>query len=622
MTVQAAGTSVGAMAGGRVAWSLQQAPTRLEAVALQQGDPAVRDVFVHLAGGGAITYSQLAASLLDDGRPPRAMEPRSVDWRWMAALARVVGLQNVAPDDTAVALALYRHLHERDHVASYGDVHVKLFADLLLSARCDAEAEALLRTGAIGGTDRALIRADLRNPWRGGPFAASPTEWIADFQRGGLFDGSPGLAIADHGLVPFDRLAAEHAPQVVADALITVIFPVYRPAETLRHALRSVLEQTWSDLEVLVVDDGSGPAYRDFLQELAASDPRVRLIVCEENRGAYAARNRGLALARGRFVAFHDHDDWSHPRRLERQVRPLLDDSRLVATHSRCARVDESLVFVHPGYHPIRHNASSLMIRRRDVVLGVGHFDEVRKGADSEYHARIVAHFGRDAVENMRDEAVLAAVRRLDRSLSRSDFRAGWHHPDRIWYRDSYRQWHRRAGPANVFVDRRPESRPFTAPRSFVPEPAPAPELDVVLLADWHADASITDRLVEWCRKAHTAGRRIGAAHRDSLAHTVRLRPSMHRGLVDLVHAGLVEYVAPHDDCRIGVLLVAHPSLLDFSTRLAVPWTVRRTVVLGGLEPSAPGLDDALGREAANRAQSIFGGNVAMGHELPSVTEV
>jgi glycosyltransferase involved in cell wall biosynthesis len=85
------------------------------------------------------------------------------------------------------------------------------------------------------------------------------------------------------------------------------------------------------------------------LRAAAALGDRIRLVKLAVNAGTYAARNAGLEAAGGEFAAFQDSDDWSHPRRLELQVRPMLEDRRLVATTSDGLAVTDQLMLSRPG---------------------------------------------------------------------------------------------------------------------------------------------------------------------------------------------------------------------------------------------------------------------------------
>jgi glycosyltransferase involved in cell wall biosynthesis len=96
-----------------------------------------------------------------------------------------------------------------------------------------------------------------------------------------------------------------------SEPLFSVVIPTYGRAELLREAVGSVLAQTVDDLECLVVDDASPEPVA------TPPDPRVRVIRRERNGGSAAARNTGLATARGRYVAFLDDDDLWTPDRLE-----------------------------------------------------------------------------------------------------------------------------------------------------------------------------------------------------------------------------------------------------------------------------------------------------------------
>lgn len=101
--------------------------------------------------------------------------------------------------------------------------------------------------------------------------------------------------------------------------LISVIIPAYNAHSTIAATIASVQRQSCSDLEIIVIDDGSSDETSDIVRGLQGQDARVGLIR-QENGGVSRARNAGIAVARGRYVALLDGDDIWHPLKLERQV--------------------------------------------------------------------------------------------------------------------------------------------------------------------------------------------------------------------------------------------------------------------------------------------------------------
>ena len=100
--------------------------------------------------------------------------------------------------------------------------------------------------------------------------------------------------------------------------LITVLMPVYNGAKYLNEAIDSILNQTFSDFELLIIDDGSTDQSIDLIK--AYNDPRIKLIVNKKNIGQSATLNKGLELARGKYIARMDQDDISMPERLKKQM--------------------------------------------------------------------------------------------------------------------------------------------------------------------------------------------------------------------------------------------------------------------------------------------------------------
>ena len=102
--------------------------------------------------------------------------------------------------------------------------------------------------------------------------------------------------------------------------LVSVVMPVYNAADTVTESVQSVQAQTWSDWELVVVDDGSKDSSVEILTDLSEKDPRIRLFRQEHNSGVAAARNRGIQEANGQYIAFLDSDDLWRPEKLEKQI--------------------------------------------------------------------------------------------------------------------------------------------------------------------------------------------------------------------------------------------------------------------------------------------------------------
>lgn len=111
-----------------------------------------------------------------------------------------------------------------------------------------------------------------------------------------------------------------------APVLISAVVPSYNQPQRLRRALESIRAQTLADWEAIVVDDGSEPQHRRAVQEHLAeiNDARIKAVYSLKNRGPARARNLGIRLSRGRYIAFLDNDDVWAPEKLARQSNDML----------------------------------------------------------------------------------------------------------------------------------------------------------------------------------------------------------------------------------------------------------------------------------------------------------
>jgi hypothetical protein len=145
---------------------------------------------------------------------------------------------------------------------------------------------------------------------------------------------------------------------------VTVVTTTCGPGVELIHSLRSILARSWTTLDIIVFDDASGPEADPVLTQALAVDDRGRLIRLDRNGGTYAARNVGIAAARGTIVTGQDDDEWPHPQWIERQVMPLIEAPDLPSTRARMFRATPRLAFHRLGSAPERVAPISLTFRR------------------------------------------------------------------------------------------------------------------------------------------------------------------------------------------------------------------------------------------------------------------
>lgn len=176
---------------------------------------------------------------------------------------------------------------------------------------------------------------------------------------------------------------------------VSVLIPTYNRAEYLGEAIESVLAQTYRDFEIVVVDDGS----TDNTSELVRRYPCVQYVY-QDHAGIPQARNRALAEAKGELIAWLDSDDLYAPKKLEKQVRYVLDhpDCSIVfclpksfsnIEYAEMTADQRRLVNVY-GKNYCTYLPSALI--RRELFQRNGQFNEVYAcGEDTEWIARIAA---------------------------------------------------------------------------------------------------------------------------------------------------------------------------------------------------------------------------------------
>ncbi|ADN74658.1 glycosyl transferase family 2 [Ferrimonas balearica DSM 9799] len=240
---------------------------------------------------------------------------------------------------------------------------------------------------------------------------------------------------------------------------MSVVIPTLVCDEKFEFAFNSLRGQTSENNEILVVVDNSIACNR--------VSHGVRPLINFVNLGAYGARNQGLKHATGDFITVHDADDWSHPQKLEMQVKALLDNPKAMASVSHWARCTTDMQFeTRPDGSVVHRNISSLMIRR-EVFERLGYWDRVSVNADTEYYYRILAAYGPDSIVEVMPGRPLALGRRHEGSLTMQ--------PETHWktqfggvrkdYMDAAHKWHKEcAKTGNWYMPFAPKERPFPVP--------------------------------------------------------------------------------------------------------------------------------------------------------------
>lgn len=174
--------------------------------------------------------------------------------------------------------------------------------------------------------------------------------------------------------------------------LVSVVIPLYNSEKTIKETLDCVFRQTFSDWEIIAVNDGSTDATLDILA--AIKDSRLK-VFSYPNGGISVSRNRGLALAQGEYIAFLDHDDLWTPEKLELQLKALQENPQAAIAYSWTNLIDKSGNFIREcsrskvngnAYAKLLsgnflHTASNPLIRK-EALVNIGGFDETFFGPE------------------------------------------------------------------------------------------------------------------------------------------------------------------------------------------------------------------------------------------------
>lgn len=142
--------------------------------------------------------------------------------------------------------------------------------------------------------------------------------------------------------------------------IVSVITPAYNSSKTIADTIESVINQSYINWELIIVDDKSTDDTLAIVNDYMRVEPRIKLLTLSENKGAGYCRNKAIELAIGRFIAFLDSDDTWHPLKLEKQIRYMLEN-QYALTYTAYNKVDQNGNTTRSIIPPYRIDYAGLM---------------------------------------------------------------------------------------------------------------------------------------------------------------------------------------------------------------------------------------------------------------------
>ena len=182
--------------------------------------------------------------------------------------------------------------------------------------------------------------------------------------------------------------------------LVSVIIPTHNRKGLLERAVNSVLEQTWSPVELVIVDDASDDETPAYLNQLQKDHDRIQVISNTESKGAAVSRNIAVQHASGEFITGLDDDDYWRPTRIERLIEEFEEGFSAVCSYDRMVMNDREAVWKKPTMITLDdllyyNRVGNQVLTKKEYLEEVGGYDEALPSAqDYDLWIRLVRQFG------------------------------------------------------------------------------------------------------------------------------------------------------------------------------------------------------------------------------------
>ena len=268
------------------------------------------------------------------------------------------------------------------------------------------------------------------------------------------------------------RIRADKPKDISSSIKVSIIMPAFNAQSTIKNSINSILSQTWTNIELIVVNDCSEDNTWEIIKKIANEDSRIRAINNPSNVGAYVSKNIGLRIATGHYITGHDSDDWAHPQRIENHLKAINSEKvKPRASLTRMIRMEEN------GYFPfylegtfcldgvLRVASITCMFETNFLKDTLGGWDCSRFGADSEIIARAKMVLGKEFKDYHQMSMIcLNAPNSLTNNPIHGVQRGKGLSPSRKFYKDQWTEWHKTLNKDNVYLEFPHINRKFQVP--------------------------------------------------------------------------------------------------------------------------------------------------------------
>jgi glycosyltransferase involved in cell wall biosynthesis len=234
---------------------------------------------------------------------------------------------------------------------------------------------------------------------------------------------------------------------------VSVLLPVYNNKDDILNAIESVINQIYTNWELIIIDDYSTENVYDLLNIKYNNNNKIKLIRNKKNVGTYCSLNNGLLISNGKYICRIDSDDTIDPNFINDQVIFLENNKQFIATKNKAIRDNGN-----------KCSGEVTLFYRTDIIYEIGFYDSVRFGGDGEFYDRVKQYYG--TIKEF-DKVVYYAKSRCN-SLTTSKLtglKGGKH--IRYDYIYKYQKWHH--NNKNIYMDYPLSKRPFKVNRLMLP---------------------------------------------------------------------------------------------------------------------------------------------------------